>query len=292
MRKFCYLLLFLLVGCYSPDEFPLIPSISFESLSFSELDNGTDTLKLAFDFEDGDGDLGLLGDETDPPYHEANYIVDSDNKLVTFNDEFSPPFILVEPEGDLFFINTGTGQTVGPFTSIPTNPVQRPFSDVDNRPSNFTCINYRVDSILIDDLRKVDSRHNIADTLNIIIPGGEQRNYYVVADTFYIQENANFNNIQVTFEVKSGDIFEELDFRTLFGTDGCGPSFDGRFPIFDDDNVGSALSGTIRYNMLSRGFVSALREDTFRIRVQIRDRALNNSNEIVSDAVTLSQIRN
>ncbi len=66
--KLIFLFPFFLACCYQTPEFSTVPSISYESINFKEGEGFFDTLILRVKFQDGDGDLGLAGDETFPPY--------------------------------------------------------------------------------------------------------------------------------------------------------------------------------------------------------------------------------
>lgn len=66
-----FLGLLTLAACYEAPEFPLEPQIEFEDVSFVVSKDPTiaaDTLKITIAFRDGDSDLGLSGDEVEPPY--------------------------------------------------------------------------------------------------------------------------------------------------------------------------------------------------------------------------------
>jgi hypothetical protein len=62
-------------SCINPPEYPKEPSISFNSIKAQRVNLITgiyDTITVTVDFKDGDGDLGLSNDETQPPYQELN----------------------------------------------------------------------------------------------------------------------------------------------------------------------------------------------------------------------------
>ena len=55
-----------MVSCYSEPEFPVEPIIEFRGVSFVDVPSvpgeiGADTLKVTISYQDGDGDLGMLG---------------------------------------------------------------------------------------------------------------------------------------------------------------------------------------------------------------------------------------
>ncbi len=242
--KHTFLYLFLIIAvasCYPPEEFPNTPSIAFNDLKYREIDNGTDSLILTIDFQDGDGDIGLDGDENFYPYHDFNAIIDANNKFVTISDtEVEPPFYIATPNGDISF-----------------------FSQTDNRP-DYNCLDYEIVNL-------------------------DEANTQV--DTFYVQQNENNKNIFVDFYRKKNGVYEFIDWTRVFSAIGCGTTFDARFPRFIENNNDRALDGSITYSMVSEGFGLVLRSDTFQLRVRIKDRALNDSNEIRSPDFTLSELQ-
>jgi hypothetical protein len=109
-----------------------------------------------------------------------------------------------------------------------------------------------------------------------------------VTDTLYFELNPNHYNIEVDFLVKNGDgSFTEFDWRTEFDYPNCGGTFDGRFPVLYKDEPGSPLEGKIRYGMVSPGFKALFSIKTLKLRVQIKDRALNKSNIVETAEFTL-----
>ncbi|MEO9802331.1 MAG: hypothetical protein ABJF04_03745 [Reichenbachiella sp.] len=252
-------------SCQEPDPFPIIPEIQFNNIQFVELlENGNpDSLILSFDFQDGDGDLGVEGDETFPPFHDFNFVVDNNNRIVTFGQEdVELPFYLFVPD--------------------PFQPTRSLFSETDNRPS-FDCGDY--DTLYINEEKD-----------RYIPPGvsfGDIDLEVFQKDTVYIQRNPYKSNIIIKFFRKRGiEEYEEIDWRYLTSQYGCGISFDGRFPVLDFETVSSSgpLEGTIRYSMVSTGFRTVLRKDTFNIRFQIIDRGLHGSNVAETGDITLDQL--
>ena len=113
-------------------------------------------------------------------------------------------------------------------------------------------------------------------------------------DTLYYEINDNHYNITVDFFYKpDGQAeWEELDWR-LFREPSCGETFDGRFPIlYEEEEAGFPLEGDMRYTMVSDGFLSLFGADSMRLEVEIKDRALNRSNKLVTPSFTLPNIRN
>jgi len=110
----------------------------------------------------------------------------------------------------------------------------------------------------------------------------------IVKDTIYFELNPDYNNITVEYLVKNPDgTFTEFDWKEAFNYPNCGISFDGRFPILYKEKSGAPLEGTIRYGMGSIGFKILFSTKTLKLRVQIKDRALNKSNFIETPEFTL-----
>lgn len=263
------------ISCQEPDPFPNTPNIKFNNLTFVELiENGTpDSLILSFDFEDGDGDLGIEGTETYPPFHDFSFICnsDEDSSFVSFGqNDVTLPFLLFIPGIPMF--NRESGEQ--------TNYLV--YSQTDTRPA-FSCLDY--DTLYVDDARRI-----------YIQPGTNFSSIDLDTyhkDTLYIERNRYADNILVKFFRKRGiDNYEEIDWRFLTSEYGCGISFDGRFPILDFESTsdGRSLQGTINYAMVSTGFRTVLRKDTFNIKFQIFDRSLNESNWAETGDITLDQL--
>ena len=108
-------------------------------------------------------------------------------------------------------------------------------------------------------------------------------------DTLYIQKNEDHNNIFVEYFVKKNGVWSEFDWELSFEPQ-CTDSYNGRFPYLGDDNAGTPLEGILRYGMTSAGFKLLFRNDTLKLRLRIKDRALNNSNVIETPEFVLRDI--
>ncbi len=246
----CLFLLGVGWSCEEPEPLSIIPNISHSRLEFIPVNPGSDSLILYLNFEDGDGDIGLEGNQNAYPYHPFNFIIDKNRRLVTIGGTENEP----------------------PFYSIPLNNNFEPaaeevlYSETDSRPS-YNCQNYEI--IEYTDAQK-----------------------QVQVDTFLIEKNPNNKNIYVEFYRKINGSYEFIDWGKAFSTTSCGTDFNARFPVFDSDNLGKSLSGTLRYAMVSEGFNIILKKDTFKIRTYIKDRALHDSNYAESPDITLDMITN
>ncbi|MFT6867406.1 MAG: hypothetical protein ACJA08_002248 [Cyclobacteriaceae bacterium] len=122
----------LLISCLDSPEISDIPTIKFKKLEFVDVLEGADSLKLTFDFEDGNGDIGLQVGETYSPFQPFFYIIyydsaKADYENVTISDTLAvPPFYAVDEDGFGFL-----------------------FSETDNR-SMFNCSDYYFESNLAD----------------------------------------------------------------------------------------------------------------------------------------------
>ncbi len=292
-----------LFSCFRPDDFDDVPRIVFDDLRFVEVaGNIPDSLILTIDFQDGDGNIGLLESETLPFNssrdgdllfaHAFDFIIDANNRFVTLNGEgFEPPF-------DRTFLDSGPNGLI-----LRTDP-NSDFSEFDNRPAEFDCQFYVVDSIeafwgvpfppyRLDIFEFECANFNdpcvIRDSL---LDSSGNSFFQTKLDTFYIAKNESNKNIFVDFFRRRNGEYEFIDWTRAFSENGCGRDFNARFPIFDRDinKNGKALEGTIRYGMQSEGFRLLLRNDTFKVQVRIIDRELNVSNTVESPDLTLQQI--
>lgn len=120
-------------GCFNPPEMSDIPYIEFKKLEFFEVSddsNLTDSLLLTFYVEDGDGDVGLTSEQSFPPYHAYNRIIDANGDLVRLAFDYVLPFYSVDDYDNITL-----------------------FSEEDNRPATFNCDDY----ILEDGVGTYDS---------------------------------------------------------------------------------------------------------------------------------------
>jgi hypothetical protein len=274
-------------SCFDPPEFPNVPEIAFEGIEFYD-GASTDSLVLSISFKDGDGDLGLSGE--DPLYISSPY----DNPLfyqTTGNGKMIPIHkdVYILQEGDTLNLlnieNPNAGDLVFPRTRKQPGydflPVFVPPGCPDYE--------FQLESRLYieqADSAVLDKFVDIIDTLRFT-----NATFYEILDTLYVTTNPEHYNIEVDFLVKDPNSthpdhpgFTEFDWREEYCV-----TFDGRFPVLSDSE--SALEGTLRYSMNSTGFLSIFGLDTpLMLRVQIKDRARNQSNVIFTKVFTLQQI--
>lgn len=216
------LIVFALSSCLEEPEFPAEPRlVGIESIIFEENPEpgAADTLSIRVEFEDGDGDLGLLGSGADvePPYHEIDIVEGPDGYPIRYDAK-----------------------------------IHGAFNCKDYYPVNDT-------AIVID---------------NWILELG---------DTVLIEYNKFGRNFDIQLLIKEQEEFVEYDFRAR-----CVAPLGGRFmPLKDDFSNKKPLKGILEYKAVSSALLLLFRNDTLKVRVQIRDRALNESNVVESKAFTL-----
>jgi len=107
MRLISYFGIFFLLisaaACISPpDDFPSVPKISFESIEYAPT-SGSDSLIIGIDFQDAEGDIGLSSTDDDPPFHDVDFLRDSNGELITYSTRpadapaYNPIDWLVDP---------------------------------------------------------------------------------------------------------------------------------------------------------------------------------------------------
>jgi hypothetical protein len=267
-------------GCFEAPVFNNTPSISFQKILFKETPSAGDydTLVLYLNFKDGDGDLGLSDDYTDDPYHASYYYLaagperkDTVRVTTTVVYQSVAPFnsyIMLESDQDV----------EGPLVTDRTRSVPG-FGDLPAYDPN-SCLNYSYSEVLVPEaMQAVDATYNIKDTLR----DQSNRNYFLVEEALLYKRNPYHNNIEIEFWVLQNNGYQYFDWYKEFCID-----FNGRFPVLGDEE--RPLEGTIRYAMANPGFLALFGTKTLKLRVRIRDRALNTSTQIETPAFTLSGI--
>lgn len=268
---FCFLGI-LIGSCFNPPEFSDIPEIDIEKIQFKETPAPADfdTLILYLNFKDGNGDLGF--DLLDPIYSEN-----------PFNDSF-------------YFLADGLGDTIQVTTQVVYTTDGNKSFDLLNAPFDVTgklatdrtrtlpnygylpvydpnsCLNYSLSEILVAEADNVvDGTFNIIDTLFM---SDSNERFFLVEEPFLYKRNVYHNNIDVRFFKFVGGSFVEYDWFKEFCID-----FNGRFPNLTSKE-GSPVAGTIRYAMPNSSFLAVFGNAELKLRIKIRDRALNTSKEI------------
>jgi hypothetical protein len=190
--------------------------------------------------------------------------IDGNGDLGLSNEENSYPYHQYNAIIDENFnwVTIGSNDVTLPLYVYEPNGAITLFSDIDNR-SSFNCKEYIIDTL---------------NSSNLL-------------DTFLIQKNVNNKNIYIEFYKKNSDDFELIDWTRVFDEEyGCGIDFNSRFPPLNIGNANQVLQGKLRYGMVSYGFENVLENNIFKLKIYIKDRALNSSNIIESPEVTLQEI--
>jgi hypothetical protein len=292
IKGFLILLVTILMGsCFDPPEYPNTPEITLGSVQFFR-NSSSEEIKLSIDFRDGDGDLGLdpnLPEHSNAPYEVAQFFV------ATPSGELRPATVVFEQIQNTLIrrieIESGvTGTLATP--RVRKNPL---FTSA--LPS-FSCVNYEVLTPRGTNFYLLKSDEGVLDKYTVRRDTTIGVTNYVLLrqDSLYLVRNPNHFNIDVTFfEFNPADPeadnegWVEFDFRRRL----CTSSYDGRFPVLRDLDITDApLEGTLTYTMASAsgGFSFNFSVKTLKLRIQIRDRALNASNVIETNPFTLDQI--
>lgn len=93
--------------CINPPNYSVVPKIKFKSLNITEVIPGIDTLLVTFEYEDGDGDIGVKDGDTST----NTWLVD---RRTQFPYVYQLPF--VNQKGNSNSISGTIWITVSPFT--------------------------------------------------------------------------------------------------------------------------------------------------------------------------------
>ncbi len=258
-----FFLMIALDSCFNPPEFPIEPQIvKVEDIVFKKGGSNPDSLILTISFKDGDGDLGI--DEDIPffssyPYHPINYFLAKDGQLLTISTikpyEDVPPIFKVDNNQSGKLVSVRTRNEPG-YGALP----------------DYNCYAYTFDSVYVQEADKdiFDASYSL---WKVIQETPSHPTIYHLLDTFYIEKNTNHFNITVDFQIKNSDLtYTDFDWEK----ETCDPiGFDGRFPVLTESKV--PLEGTLRYSMESFGLSATFQGRTLRLKVKIKDRALNES---------------
>jgi hypothetical protein len=258
-------LMLFMVSCLDTNEFPDTPSISYDDIKYVEVGGflETDSLILRINFEDGDGDLGLRGDNQEDrrsPYNDFSlFSYDPDTRRVV---EYALDTLSSARPSDIELVANSVV-----FSDRRNNP------DLDTLP-DYTfpeyCKYYR--------------------TIEIIDPNTSD---ILLQDTAYYNSNPRFNNIYVRFFIEnnpgSGD-FEEFFWEYSTPPD-CNINYHGRFPLINEVGRDKASEGVLTYRMTSIGWRNTFQNNRVKLRVFIYDRAGNKSNEIETPPFRLDEIQ-
>lgn len=270
----------LVTACFDPPEFSNVPQIDFINVEFVEgtTNNPTDSLIVSISFRDGDGDLGLAADQIDEPYNDIFYGLASNGEVVEAGKEVI--------FGDLpQFVEVPAGVR-GKLATVRT--LQDPAYADDLPPyidATSSCTDYKLQKVYVQqkDSAIIDWKFSEIDTLQ------SNNNFppiFIVEDVFYYRKNPNHRNIEVEFWVNDGTgRYTLFDWEKEY----CETAFNQRFPVLSEKT--GPLEGNLQYALTSVGIRATFSIKTLRLKIRIRDRALNVSNDVQTEDFTLDKIK-
>ncbi|MCI0750918.1 MAG: hypothetical protein L0Y35_03705 [Flammeovirgaceae bacterium] len=307
-------LLVTLGACFDPPEFSNKPEILFKDIQYFQGEDFNDSILLFIDFRDGDGDVGLPtgGNGIDYPYNKVFLFQGNSNEDIVQVPVYIPRLIDGSPVDCLpKFLDLDL--SAGPLIS---DDIRNNNPDLDSLPSPTEfpdkCLYYYSQEAylvneefitLIDPALIIDTVAANAPVPTLTVPNTEisydcstdfgilqsDETMYFIYGNFFSVQNPNYFNLEIDFLVKNNaGSFDEYDWLTAFPPD-CGITYDGRLPILSDSN--SPVEGTIRYNIKGFGFLQLFSIKTLKLRITIKDRALNKSNILETPEFTLSDIK-
>lgn len=275
-----------LTSCFNEEQFSDVPNIAFRSLEYRDSPT-TDSLILKFDFEDGGANLGFLENSFSS---EFDVLVDAEPKVLTADniDDAIPPVNLAS----LFLFNVAPtsleGNTIYLTDSEDTYPAILDDEIYTDRPDTLSleCPNitnqdlsqFETSNIAVyDAIEQPDETTFVEifrDEINSVVP---------------ILPNENYFNIILRFENIINGEAVPTPFAERVGSNEClDRAFSGRIPVFDEEGT----SGTITYNITSLLLDIGIGDDPFQIRFYVVDQEGNQSNELVTPALRLTDLIN
>ena len=244
------MLMWVVGACLKPPENSVTPHIELQSVDFKNEYLSTknpDTLIITLKFTDGDGDLGINGDDTVIFVNSTEYV--DINTPYYFAYDSSKNAVWYYTHGNNVRLPKGYKYVnYASYRTIHTLPF-------DTLPGGLTC---------------KDWEYRAAP-----------------ADTLYIQSNPYNNNIFVDLYMKNADgSYAYFDPTNIypFGNLCVTNFFNGRFPVLSSDlGKKSSLEGTITYKIQSAALYIFLKGQTIKLKVSILDRAFHKSNLVESE---------
>jgi hypothetical protein len=254
IRNFAVILILMWIvdACLKQPENSIIPQIQIQSVVFKK-GNLTafidDTLIVTLKFSDGDGDLGVNGDETaiytsqfdstdiNTPFY---YIYDSAQNATWYYTHSSNVSL---PKG-YHYVNYAAHR------NIHTHPF-------DTLSSTLTCKYWEIPSI-------------------------------AQIDTLYRQDNPYNSNFFMDIYTKNPNgSYTLFDLDSYYAINKC-PVQVNRFPILSSDlGKKSSLDGTITYRYSSAVIYLLFHNEALKVKVYILDRAFHKSNVVESDDILI-----
>ncbi|MEO5977924.1 MAG: hypothetical protein ABIS36_10685 [Chryseolinea sp.] len=270
----------LLTACFNPPEFSVVPQIDYVGIYFKEgtTDEPTDSLIVTISFKDGDGDLGLSPNQIDDPFQDVFYALGDNGTVTEVSKETVyaglPQFVKVPSGAKGKLITVRAKQDPLYADKLP------PFVSEQE-----SCKDYPRQTVYVteaDGPKILDKTFLGIDT--VATPGLPK--YYKVNDLFYKRNNPKHLNIEVEYYVKqAGGDYTLFDWEKEY----CETAFDQRFPVLSEKS--GPLQGNLTYAMTSLGIKANFSIKTLKLRIRIRDRAFNVSNDVETGDFTLDKIQ-
>jgi hypothetical protein len=275
----------LVSSCFNPPEFSIEPRISLKEIYFGQsVDGGQDSLVLAINFQDRDGDLGFDAanlDHLDYPYHQYNYYLASEGAVTIIPSR--------RPYSDLDYAFMFPDGATGKLVTLKTldDPI---YAAVLPPYTSGSCV-YRYDTVFVE---KKDAAIIDTNTVDIIDTLHSPTNPDIIQidQTFYRTINPNYYNITIEIlEQVGADQNDPNSFSPIKLGGECSQEFNARFPVLTSKSESVPLEGVLTYSMKSFGFQAKLNVKPFKVRVIIKDRGLHVSNTAETKVLTLDKIR-
>jgi hypothetical protein len=284
-------------SCFEEPVFSNTPEIEFEDIYYGESEAGDDSVVVSIRFRDGDGDLGYLkyelrdgtviNDEDDPIHANNYYLSSGGNSLkeigtLTYYTDTIPPFNKPFPDEEIPMVVLSTRNQTGKLLTRKnqagfTGNAQVPGLPAFDRDSY--CNSYNITTLFIheSDWDVIDNRYYVKGS---VITDFYNEKFKKIVDTVYFQPNPNHYTLEVKFFIDN----VEYDWFDEFCT-----TYNGRLSRLSDTS--SPLDGVIRYKMTSEFWKFIFTVRKLRLKIKLRDRALNISNEITTPEFTLDDIK-
>ncbi len=292
-----FFLLVFTASCFEQPQFSDIPEIELENVYYREVGGiaDADSIVVSFTFRDGNGDIGIprvliientTTDDTNNPFHEKDFFLATGNgQLATVPTEtlFADTIQngILQPIGlRVLKPQTNNGILVSNRTRSETGYSNLPIYN----PDELGCFNYTDDVVFIPEIFEsiLDDNHNVLGITTDLLTG---ERFIKVRDVLYFQFNPEYNNLDVTIEVEgNGGVFTPFDWQRIY----C-ENFNARIPVISDETT--ATEGKLSYALVSTGFRTVFTNKRIKLRLKIRDRDLNVSNEIVTQSFRLDDIK-
>jgi len=261
-------------SCEDEEEYPFTqsPYIELESLAYKEdtLSYTADALVISLIVWDEDGDLGVDNFEVSYPYHEYDIIFDSNDLPVELDNEVEPPFYSVPS-------NISFDNSLNEYVLFPEFDNKTFSSDVLMRHGEVSC------DINIVLYREFDEP--------LILYGSRNKYHRNLFINFY-DDNGSEVVWEDLFGNASGDrtcqfVSWDLKYPVITNVRQLVPLKD----IFFTVERRSKYSWELSFELKSFVFRLLLNQIDAEARIQLSDRALNESNIITTGFIDLDEIR-